>query len=127
MLSLNSSSKLAKQVDDHQSFKEDEPCDKKLKEIYDTERKLDQVIEDMGTRIHTNMKNKEQEYLEIQSIFVKRKEVELRALVDKLQARKVNNLAQDEIILNLRTTIQSLHQEKVKKDNELTELNKKLS
>ena len=81
----------------------------------------------MGTRIHTNMKKKEQEYLEIQSIFVKRKEVELRALVNKLQTRKVNNLDQDEIILNLRTTIQSLHQEIVKKDNEMMELNKKLS
>lgn len=30
-----------------------------------TEKKLDKVIEDMGTRIHINMKKKEQEYLEV--------------------------------------------------------------
>ena len=108
-------------------MQKDEPSAEKLKEIFETERKLDQVIEEMGTRIHTNMKKKEQEYLEIQSIFVKRKEVELRALVNKLNSRKVNNLDQDEIILNLRTTIQSLHQEIVKKDNEKVELIAKLN
>ncbi len=70
---------------------------------------MDLVIEDMGNRIHTNMKKKEQEYLQVQSTFVKKKEIELRALVNKLNARKVNNLDQDVIILNLRTTIQSLN------------------
>lgn len=66
---------------------------------------MDFVIEDMGNRIHTNIKKKELEYLQVQSLFVKKKETELRALVNKLNARKVNNLDSDEIILNLRTTI----------------------
>jgi hypothetical protein len=38
-------------------------------------------------------------------MFVKRKEKELRELLNKLNARKVTNATQDDIILNLRTTI----------------------
>ncbi len=51
----------------------------------------------------------------------------MRELVNKLNSRKVNNLDQEEIILNLRTTIQSMHAEIVKRDNEKVELNSKLS
>jgi hypothetical protein len=60
-------------------------------------------------------------------LFVKRKELELRELVNKLNARKVTNLTQDDIILNLRTTIQSLHQEIVNRENEKVLLNKQIT
>ena len=49
-------------------------------------------------------------------MFVKRKEKELRELVNKLNARKVSNATSDDIILNLRTTIASQHNEIVERD-----------
>lgn len=88
---------------------------------------MNKIIEDLGDRIHTNMKKKEGEYLQVQTLFVKRKELELRELVNKLNARKVTNLTQDDIILNLRTTIQSLHHEIVNRENEKVLLNKQIT
>ena len=87
---------------------------------------LDDVIEELDTKLDKQLKKQEHDYLKGYSIYVKTKEKELKTLIQKLNAKNQNNTLKDETIQKLRQTVDSLNKERVKTEQEKQELNEKI-
>lgn len=60
------------------------------------------------------------------NIYVKRKEKELRELIDKLNEKNSNNTLKDEKINNLERTIHAIREDQIKQEKEKETLNEKV-
>jgi len=60
------------------------------------------------------------------NIYVKRKEKELRELIDKLNKKNSNNTLKDEKINNLEKTIQSIQDDQIRMEKEKDDQGKKI-
>lgn len=69
---------------------------------------LEDVIEDLDKKLNRVLAKQEYEYLKGYNIYVKRKEKELRELIEKLNQKNSNNTLKDEKINNLERTIHAL-------------------
>jgi hypothetical protein len=64
----------------------------------------------------------EYEYLKGYNIYVKRKEKELRELIDKLNEKNSNNTLKDEKINTLERTIRIIREDQIRQEKEKEEL-----
>lgn len=62
----------------------------------------------MDTKLNRVLAKQEYEYLKGYNIYVKRKEKELRELIEKLNEKNSNNTLKDEKISNLERTIHAI-------------------
>ena len=89
----------------------DEEIQKRMREAMDGAReekkKMDSVIEDLDEKLNDVLSQQEFEYLKSYNIYVKRKEKDLRDLIEKLNLKNSNNTLKDEKIVTLERTIQS--------------------
>jgi hypothetical protein len=69
---------------------------------------IDGVIGNLDDKLNLVLAKQEYEYLKSYNIYVKRKEKELRELIDKLNEKNSNNTQKDEKINNLEKTIKSI-------------------
>ena len=69
---------------------------------------LDDVITDLDKKLNRVLAKQEYEYLKGYNIYVKRKEKELRELIEKLNEKNSNNTLKDEKINNLEKTIHAI-------------------
>jgi hypothetical protein len=69
---------------------------------------LDTVMSSLDDKLNLVLAKQEYEYLKSYNIYVKRKEKELRELIDTLNKKNSNNTLKDEKINNLEITIQSI-------------------
>jgi len=60
------------------------------------------------------------------NIYVKRKEKELRELIDKLNEKNSNNTLKDEKINNLERTIHAIREDQIKQEKEKEQLSDKV-
>jgi hypothetical protein len=75
---------------------------------------LDTLIEDMDKKMNRVLAKQEFEYLKGYNIYVKRKEKELRELIEKLNEKNSNNTLKDEKINNLERTIYIIREDRIK-------------
>jgi len=59
-------------------------------------------------------------------MYVKRKEKELRELIEKLNEKNSNNTLKDEKIINLEKTIQSIRDDQIKMEKEKDKMSKEI-
>lgn len=78
--------------------------------------KLDSVIDDLDVKLNRVLAKQEYEYLKGYNIYVKKKEKELRQLIEKLNEKNSNNTLKDEKITNLELQIHKLRGEQIKLD-----------
>ena len=69
---------------------------------------IDHVVSNLDDKLNLVLAKQEYEYLKSYNIYVKRKEKELRELIDKLNEKNSNNTQKDEKINNLEKTIKSI-------------------
>lgn len=70
--------------------------------IEEARKELDDVIEELDSKLDKQLKKQEHDYLKGYSIYVKTKEKELKTLIEKLNAKNQNNTLKDETIHKLR-------------------------
>ena len=78
------------------------------KECYKHKDKIDTTIGGLDDKLNLLLAKQEYEYLKSYNIYVKRKEQELRDLINKLNERNANSTLKDDKINNLEKTIQSI-------------------
>lgn len=66
---------------------------------------INHVVSKLDDKLNLVLAKQEYEYLKSYNIYVKRKEKELRLLIDKLNEKNSNNTLKDEKINNLEKTI----------------------
>jgi chromosome segregation ATPase len=66
---------------------------------------LDFVISGLDDKLNRVLAKQEYEYLKGYNLYVKRKEKELRELIERLNEKNSNNTLKDEKIINLERTI----------------------
>ena len=74
-------------------------------EILNKKNEVDQTICGLDDKLNLVLAKQEYEYLKGYNIYVKRKEKELRELIEKLNEKNSNNTLKDEKINNLEKTI----------------------
>jgi len=84
------------------------------------------VITDLDVKMNRVLAKQEYEYLKGYDIYVKRKEKELRELIDKLNEKNSNNSLKDEKINNLERTIIAIRDEQIKMEKEKAEVTEKM-
>lgn len=67
--------------------------------------KIDQVIDGLDEKLNDVLSQQEFEYLKSYNIYVKRKEKDLRDLIEKLNLKNSNNTLKDDKIITLEKTI----------------------
>lgn len=72
---------------------------------------LEDVITDLDKKLNRVLAKQEYEYLKGYNIYVKRKEKELRELIEKLNEKNSNNTLKDEKINNLERTIHAIRED----------------
>ena len=72
---------------------------------------MEDVIEGLDKKLNRVLAKQEYEYLKGYNIYVKRKEKELRELIEKLNEKNSNNTLKDEKINNLERTIHALRED----------------
>ena len=82
---------------------------------------INETIEGLDVKLNLVLAKQEYEYLKSYNIFVKRKEKELRELIEKLNEKNLNSGKQDEKIMNLEKTIQSIRDDQMKMEKEKDE------
>lgn len=73
--------------------------------IEQTKEQLDSVISGLDEKLNRVLAKQEYEYLKGYNLYVKRKEKELRELIERLNEKNSNNTLKDEKIINLERTI----------------------
>jgi hypothetical protein len=68
-------------------------------------KEIEKVVGKLDDKLNLVLAKQEYEYLKSYNIYVKRKEKELRLLIDKLNEKNSNNTLKDEKINNLEKTI----------------------
>lgn len=66
---------------------------------------MDFVISGLDDKLNRVLAKQEYEYLKGYNLYVKRKEKELRELIERLNEKNSNNTLKDEKIINLERTI----------------------
>lgn len=106
------------------------PSDDRLEEnrtsILREKVELDAVLEGLDTKLNRVLKKQEHDYLRGYSIYVKQKEEELRALIQKLNDKNSNNSLKDDLIYKLKQTIMDLHDQQITTEREKGELAEKI-
>lgn len=74
-------------------------------EVKAVKLQLDNQIHGLDEKLNLVLAKQEYEYLKGYNIYVKRKEKELRELIEKLNEKNSNNTLKDEKIINLEKTI----------------------
>ena len=87
---------------------------------------LDDIITDLDKKLNRVLAKQEYEYLKGYNIYVKRKEKELRELIEKLNEKNSNNTLKDEKINNLERTIHAIREDQIKQEKEKETLNEKI-
>jgi hypothetical protein len=77
-------------------------------------------------KLNRVLKKQEYEYLKGYNIYVKRKEKELRELIEKLNEKNSNNTLKDEKISNLEKTIYAIRSEQLKMEKEKEKVSEKV-
>ena len=77
-------------------------------EVFRLKDDIDHVVSNLDDKLNLVLAKQEYEYLKSYNIYVKRKEKELRELIDKLNEKNSNNTQKDEKINNLEKTIKSI-------------------
>lgn len=80
-------------------------------DVEKTKGMLEDVIGDLDKKLNRVLAKQEYEYLKGYNIYVKRKEKELRELIDKLNEKNSNNTLKDEKINNLERTIHAIRED----------------
>ena len=75
------------------------------REVEERKAEIDRTILDLDDKLNLVLAKQEYEYLKGYNIYVKRKEKELRELIEKLNEKNSNNTLKDEKINNLEKTI----------------------
>ena len=75
------------------------------------EVQLEDIIGDLDKKLNRVLQKQEYEYLKGYNIYVKRKEKELRDLIEKLNEKNSNNTLKDEKINNLERTIHAIRED----------------
>ena len=84
----------------------------------DEKKKMDGVIEDLDEKLNDVLSQQEFEYLKSYNIYVKRKEKDLRDLIEKLNLKNSNNTLKDDKIVTLEKTIQSYRDDQIRMERE---------
>lgn len=84
------------------------------------------MVSKLDDKLNLVLAKQEYEYLKSYNIYVKRKEKELRLLIDKLNEKNSNNTLKDEKINNLEKTIQSIRDDQIRMEKEKDEQSKKI-
>ena len=87
---------------------------------------IDGVIGNLDDKLNLVLAKQEYEYLKSYNIYVKRKEKELRELIDKLNEKNSNNTQKDEKINNLEKTIKSIRDDQIRMEKDKDEQAKKI-
>lgn len=87
---------------------------------------IDGVIGNLDDKLNLVLAKQEYEYLKSYNIYVKRKEKELRELIDKLNEKNSNNTQKDEKINNLEKTIKSIRDDQIRMEKEKDDQAKKI-
>lgn len=87
---------------------------------------INNVVSKLDDKLNLVLAKQEYEYLKSYNIYVKRKEKELRLLIDKLNEKNSNNTLKDEKINNLEKTIQSIRDDQIRMEKEKDEQSKKI-
>ena len=77
-------------------------------EVVKHKENIDGTIGNLDEKLNILLAKQEYEYLKSYNIYVKRKEQELRDLINKLNERNANSTMKDDKINNLEKTIQSI-------------------
>ena len=95
-------------------------------EVEKTKNQLEDIITDLDKKLNRVLLKQEYDYLKGYNIYVKRKEKELRELIDKLNEKNSNNTLKDEKINNLERTIHAIREDQIKQEKEKEALNEKV-
>ncbi len=95
-------------------------------EVEKTKFQLEDIITDLDKKLNRVLLKQEYDYLKGYNIYVKRKEKELRELIDKLNEKNSNNTLKDEKINNLEKTIHAIREDQIKQEKEKEGLNDKV-
>jgi hypothetical protein len=82
---------------------------------------INKTIHNLDHKLNVVLAKQEYEYLKSYNIYVKRKEKELRDLIEKLNEKNSNNTLKDEKINNLEKTIQSIRDDQIRMEKEKDE------
>ena len=83
-------------------------------QVEEKKQQIDDVIGSLDEKLNLVLAKQEYEYLKGYNIYVKRKEKELRELIEKLNQKNSNNTLKDEKINNLEKTIASIRDDQIK-------------
>ena len=83
------------------------------KKVKETNNDIQDVIADLDTRLNRVLAKQEYEYLKGYNIYVKKKEKELRQLIDKLNQKNSTSNTKDKKINDLNTTIQRIREDQI--------------
>jgi hypothetical protein len=95
-------------------------------EVVKHKDEINNVVSKLDDKLNLVLAKQEYEYLKSYNIYVKRKEKELRLLIDKLNEKNSNNTLKDEKINNLEKTIQSIRDDQIRMEKEKDEQSKKI-
>ena len=85
-----------------------------MEHVFEKKQQVDDVISNLDEKLNLVLAKQEYEYLKGYNIYVKRKEKELRELIEKLNQKNSNNTLKDEKINNLEKTIASIRDDQIK-------------
>lgn len=85
-----------------------------MNRVKKTQEQLDGIIDGLDVKLNRVLAKQEYEYLKGYNIYVKRKEKELRDLIEKLNEKNSNNTLKDEKINNLERTIHAIRKDQIK-------------
>ena len=95
-------------------------------EVQERKKDIEETINNLDDKLNLVLAKQEYEYLKGYNIYVKRKESELRKLIEKLNEKNSNNTLKDEKINNLEKTIQSIRDDQIRMEKEKDEMTKKI-
>lgn len=87
-------------------------------DVEKTKGQIEDIIGDLDKKLNRVLAKQEYEYLKGYNIYVKRKEKELRELIEKLNEKNSNNTLKDEKINNLERTIHAIREDQIKQEKE---------
>lgn len=87
-------------------------------QVFRQKEKIDGTIGNLDEKLNILLAKQEYEYLKSYNIYVKRKEQELRDLINKLNERNANSTMKDDKINSLEKTIQSIRDDQIRMEEE---------
>lgn len=96
------------------------------REVEERKAQIDNVILDLDEKLNLVLAKQEYEYLKGYNLYIKRKEKELRDLIEKLNEKNSNNTLKDEKIIQLEKAIDSLRNDLSNSDKKNDEMSKQI-